>query len=273
MLQQFLENGLRGKSNTTVKTYEHAILKFEEWLDGAGTNLQEYARTDVQQYLNYLASRDKSAATINKIWNAIKKYSRWAGKEETIEDINIIKVKDFRNEAPKALNRNELNRLLREVDRTGNKRDIAIVTLLSNTGIRLYELVSLNITSIEISNRKGNAKIIGKGNRERDIPLNSEARRTITRYLEERTDSEIALFLSNRGKRISARSVQHLLEKYGFNVHALRHTFITNLIRSGEDISVVQALSGHANADMILRYSAPTLYDKQYALENLYIEQ
>ncbi|WP_138420899.1 tyrosine-type recombinase/integrase [Aquibacillus sediminis] len=128
-----------------------------------------------------------------------------------------------------------------------------------------------NITTIYISPRKGEIKVrSGKGNKERIIPLNKEVRRAITKYLEERYDSHIALFISNRGERISVRSVQHKVNKYGFNVHALRHTFITGLVRSGQDISVIQSMSGHSSADMVLRYSAPTEEDKQNAVEDIW---
>ena len=105
---------------------------------------------------------------------------------------------------------------------------------------------------------------------ERTIPLNAETRRALTKYLEERADDEVALFLSNRHKRISARAVQHVAENLGVNVHRFRHTFITGLVRSKEDISIIQSLSGHRSADMILRYSRPSDEDKQLAVEQLY---
>jgi integrase/recombinase XerD len=73
-------------------------------------------------------------------------------------------------------------------------------------------------------------------------------------------------------ERISVRSVQHLFEQYGFNVHQARHTFVTGLVRSGEDISVIQSLSGHASADMVLRYSMPTQEDRESAVEKLFKE-
>ena len=100
--------------------------------------------------------------------------------------------------------------------------------------------------------------------------MNVETRRVLTKYLEERNGNSPALFLSNRGERISVRSVQHLINKYGFNVHQLRHTFITDLVRAGHDISIIQSLSGHSSADMILRYSAPTEADRENAVEQLY---
>jgi len=84
-----------------------------------------------------------------------------------------------------------------------------------------------------------------------------KTRRAITKYLDEGADHEAALFLSNRQKRISTRAVQHVAENLGVNVHRFRHTFITGLVRSKEDISTIQSLSGHKSADMILRYSRP----------------
>lgn len=271
MLERFLSEGLRGKSETTIKTYGHAIHQFEKWLDGAGTDLDNYARSDVQQYIDYLASKKKSASTINKLWNAIKSYSKWAGKRETIEDISVVKVADIKKQAPKAMDKLERNRLIRDIDRTGNKRDFAILMTLLMTGIRVSELVALDRSDIDVSDRKGSLIVrSGKGKKERKLPLNVEARRAIEKYLDERTDSNQALFISNRQERISIRSVQHLMEKNGHNAHQTRHSFITGLVRAGEDISVIQSLSGHSSADMILRYSMPSEEDKQKAVEHIY---
>ncbi|GGG82060.1 tyrosine-type recombinase/integrase [Paenibacillus radicis (ex Gao et al. 2016)] len=271
MLDQYLIEGLRSKSSTTIKTYGHAIEQFEKWLDGAGTNLRDYARSDVQQYIDYLSAKKKSASTINKLWNAIKSYSKWAGKNDTIEDIAIVKVADIKKQAPKAMDKLERNKLIRDIDRTGNKRDFAILMTLLMTGIRVSELVALDRTDVDVSERKGSLIVrLGKGNKERTLPLNVEARRAIEKYLDERIDSHPALFLSNRQDRISIRSVQHLMEKNGHNVHQTRHSFITGLVRAGEDISVIQSLSGHSSADMILRYSMPSEDDKQKAVAHIY---
>ncbi len=270
MLIQFQEEGLRGKSSTTIKTYMHCLEQFNNWLIGGGADIEDFSCSDVQQYIDYLAAKKKSASTINKIWNAIKKYCKFVGKEECIEDISVVKAPDYKKEAPQALSRNERNRLIREIDRTGNKRDFAILMVLLNTGIRVSELVTIDRSDVEISDRKGNLTVIGKGNKERTIPLNAETRRAIRRYLEERSDLHTALFLSNRGKRISVRTVQNLIHKYGYHVHQLRHTFITDLQRSGADLTLIQSLSGHSSLEILSRYSMPTSEDKQQAVELLY---
>ncbi|WP_228275545.1 tyrosine-type recombinase/integrase [Gracilibacillus oryzae] len=272
MLDTYQAEGLRAKSKQTKKTYIFCLSKFVEWLDGAGTNLEEYSRTDIQQYIDYLVSKGYSATTINKNWSAIKHFSRWVKKEDAIEDISVITPPNILNQAPKALSRNEVNKVIREIDRSGSERNFAIAQILINTGIRLNELVNLNRTDIDISERKGNLTVrFAKGNKERQLPLSSEVRRAITKYLETRDDSIEALFLSNRNIRLSERTVQHIFEKYEINVHSFRHTFITKLVRNGEDFSLVQSLSGHANADMVIRYSAPNEEDKEEAVSKLWL--
>lgn len=271
MIDRFLQEGLRGKSEGTVRTYSYALKQYEAWLAGAGADLNTYARSDVQQYIDYLVSKRKSASTINKLWNAIKAYSKWSGKRETIDDISVVKVADPKKQAPQALEKNERNKLIREIDRSGSKRDIAILMTMLMTGLRVSELVSLDRLDVDLSDRKGMLVVrAGKGNKERILPLNVEARRSIQKYIEERTDTHPALFVSNRQQRISIRSVQHLMEKHGHNAHKMRHSFITGLVRAGEDISVIQSLSGHSSADMILRYSMPSIEDKQEAVERLF---
>jgi len=122
----------------------------------------------------YLAAHKKSAATINKVFNAIKSFCRWAGKKELIEDINVVKQPNSLLEAPKALEKTERHRIIREADRNSSRRNYAIITLLLNTGIRLSELVSLD-RDVDISDRKGTLRIRnGKGKMERTIPLNAK---------------------------------------------------------------------------------------------------
>lgn len=268
-----MEEKLRAKSETTIKTYVHEIKHFENWLKRAGTDLYEYSRADVQQYLDGMTSNGKSAATVNKAYNAIKSFSRWMNKSDTIEDIRVVKQPDFKNQAPKSLARLDRLRIIRESDRSNNKRDYAIIVTLLYTGVRVSELVSLNKNDVFMSERKGTLIVRqGKGNKEREIPLNAETRRAIQKSLEERKDDHPALFISNRNRRISVRNVQHILSKYGIHPHMLRHTFITDLVRNN-DIILAQFLSGHSSTDMLARYSKPTYDDMQKAVDELYLDK
>lgn len=90
--------------------------------------------------------------------------------------------------------------------------------------------MSLDITDYEASERKGFIRIVGKGLKERHVPVSAECRHAINAYLAQRNDDKEALFLSNYSKRISVRSVQHMLEQYGVHPHQLRHTFVKRLV-------------------------------------------
>lgn len=275
MIEKFAAEALRGKSQATIKTYTHALKQFAEWLERSGADLESFARSDIKQYIYYLTVNKKSSATILKVFNAIKAYCKWNKRTEAIKNIRVVKQQDLRQlSVPRILSLQERNRLIREVKGMNNKRDIAIVTMLLNTGLRLSELVYLDIDDIYIdrSECRGTLTVTkDKINKERTIPLNAETRLALFEYLEERNSAHKALFLSSRGERISVRSVQLLVNRYGFTVQQLRHTFITDLVRSGLDISVIKSLSGHSSADMILRYSVLTEEeDKINAVEQLY---
>lgn len=258
MLTSFIAEGLKGKPETTIKTYRHAIEQFEKWLNGAGTDLVGFTRDDVQQYIFHLNANKKSPSTINKVWNAIKKFAKWSNKLDTIEGIRVIKLQNPKSVKPKVLEPKELWSLFKEVHRTGSKRDIAIIKTLANTGIRVAELASLNKDDIEISESKGEVKVIGKNNKERIIPLCAETLSAITTYLNERSDNQQALFISNKGQRISVRSIQMIVKKYGVKAHTLRHTYITNLILEGMRYKEIQLIIGHSSIDLLSRYLAPT---------------
>jgi len=269
-IETYIEEYLSGKAVTTQATYRQVLSQFEYWLSNAGADLSNFIKADVQQYLDHLSTKKKSAATIHKTHQAIKSFCRYTGNTKAIENIRLIKKPSTFQQAPKALEKSEVRRVLREVNNKYALRDQAIVVLLLNAGLRVGELVALDRDDVELGSRKGRLTVTwGKGGKTAKLPLNNEARHALEEYLAERKDSNPALFISNREQRIDRRTVQNRMATLGINAHALRHTFITNLVRSGADISIVQALSRHASADMILRYSKPTEDDLENALEKV----
>jgi integrase/recombinase XerC/integrase/recombinase XerD len=273
-LQRFLSDGLEGKAETTIKTYAHALKQFSEYLSGREANLTDYTRIDVQDYINYLTAKKKSASTINKIFQAITTFSRWSNRSNTVEKVRVIKQVSPLQTAPESIERNKLLKLMRTFEKEGNARNIAILMVLAGTGIRVSELVSLDVSDVEISERKGSIRIRnGKGAKERHVPINSDVRDSLNQYLlsrKSRSCDNSALFLSNRNSRISVRMVQTLFESHGIHVHQFRHTFITALKRANKDDSMIMAMTGHTNAQMIARYSRPTFDDCAEAVENLF---
>ncbi|MBD8028605.1 tyrosine-type recombinase/integrase [Ureibacillus sp. Re31] len=268
-IERFIAEAMVGKSDNTIKAYRHSLIKFAEYLDGSGTNINEYGRIDVQQYIASMQSAKRSASGINREIAAIKAYSKYADKAIAVESLRMTKPKKVTAEAPEWLNRNEALALLRATDRKRNRRDHAIVSTLLRAGLRVSELVALDRDDVVLNERSGHVTVIGKGNKERTVPLNAEARKAINDYLKQRVDNEPALFLSSLGKRISVRTVQAMLSNYGVHPHQLRHTYVKQLVDSGTPTATIMSLTGHTNADMVAWYSAPSSEDKQTAVDNL----
>jgi integrase/recombinase XerC len=142
-------------------------------------------------------------------------------------------------------------------------------------GLRVGEIAALDVADVSLSAKLGVVKIWhGKGNKSREVPLHSEARKALSAYLLTRK-GDSALFTGRDG-RLGTRSVGQIVVKSGkragidnLTPHVLRHTFATNLIRSGTDITLVADLLGHASLDTTRRYSLPSAGDRARAVESL----
>lgn len=151
-------------------------------------------------------------------------------------------------------------------------RDRAIVEVLYGAGLRVSELASLDLGSIVVTPGAGSVRVVGKGNKEREVPLGSKALDAIVRYLDRRAElchpkthaiDPRALFLSSRGKRLGVRQIQALVQKAGalgagradLHPHALRHTFATHLLDGGADLRSIQVMLGHERLTTTQRYT------------------
>ncbi|RIV17902.1 recombinase XerC [Alicyclobacillaceae bacterium I2511] len=257
-----------GKSELTAKTYGFSMAQFAEWLQAGGGSIKRITRHDVQSYFVYLDTQRKSPATIEKNFAALVAYANFVNCPHAVQNIRRPAVRKTKNIAPKSLTRNERNRLLREVEQSGNLRNIAMVYLLLYTGLRVSELSGLDLGDVDMSDRKGKMEVRhGKGNIARSVPMPREVRYSLSRYLEGRKGEGPALFLSSRKKRISPRTVEQLLQQYGTHPHALRHTFCRELVQSGVDIVTVAELAGHADVNVTRRYASPTYEQMSEAIE------
>src|SRR5665648_326488 len=246
----------QGNSEGTLKLYTQIINEFSKWLEMDGSCLDSLTRLDIQQYVNYLSSKGISASTIENKFAAISCLAKSLGQTNILQNIRKPKFRKNYNIAPKSLERNDRNKILREIERSKNLRNIAITYLFLYTGIRVSELVVLV--------RKG------KGNIERKVPLPAEARLHLKNYLNSRDDSYKELFLSNYKKRISIRSVQRIFEKYDIHPHQLRHTYCRELVGSGIDIVIVAELAGHSDINTTRRYSKPSVIELEDAIEKAF---
>jgi len=155
-------------------------------------------------------------------------------------------------------------------------RDRAILETFYSSGLRISELVSLSVDDVD--SISGVVKALGKGKKERVVPIGDAALNAIRKYLDKRKKTSSALFLNKNGKRIGARGVRDIVEKYlksagisrGVSPHTFRHSFATHLLNRGADLRTVQELLGHANLSTTQIYTHLTterlksVYDKAH---------
>jgi site-specific recombinase XerD len=194
----------------------------------------------------------------------------------------VVRREDLPAQAPKALTEEQQRRLLRMAERA-SPRDRAIVVMLLYTGLRLAELVTLDVEDVRISARKGLVVVrSGKGDAYREVPLNALVRQVLEEWLAEREaragEAERALFVARGGRRLSKRSVDDVVRGLGedagvkLSAHALRHTFLTRMVRQGSDLVLVAELAGHRRLETTRRYSLPSDADRLLAVERLQID-
>lgn len=275
------------KSPNSIKEYNYDLMMFFRFIkihfnltdetdfskikinDISLSTIKKIQLSDIHAFLSYMAIELKSkSATRARKASTIRVFFNYLSQKANLIEINPaqnLETPKSDKRLPKYLNLEQSKKLLEvtfDEDNRNYQRDYAIITLFLNCGLRLSELVGINIQDIDFSEAKLN--VIGKGNKERTIYLNKACLRAVSEYLETRPKSGIkqdklnsnkALFLSERRERISKRTVQYIvnkeLKKAGldsskFSVHKLRHTAATLMYQYGNvDIRALQELLGH----------------------------
>lgn len=246
--------------------------------------------SDIMEFLMYAGmERDNNSSTRMRKLSALKSFFKYAHQKKNYIEINPTETVDAPKKAttlPKYLNVKEALRLLETVradkESPTNQRDYSIIALFLNTGMRLSELVGLNIQSFDPE--LVFVRVLGKGNKERIIYLNKAAKEAVLSYLRERLDpkhistSNNAFFLSGRDQRISDKTVQWVVYKYlklaglgskGLSVHKLRHTAATLMYQSGKvDIRVLKDILGHEQLNTTQIYTHVVDRNLEEAMEN-----
>lgn len=215
--------------------------------------------SDLYAYMSFVSnSRSNSAYARARKVASLKSFFKYLTNKAKVLDKNPaveLESPKIVKRLPRYLNIDESKKLLSSVDGKYSERDYAILTIFLNCGIRLSELVGINLNSI----KNNTLRVIGKGNKERVIPLNSACIEAINDYMKVRPVEGVidknALFLSERKQRISKATVQHIVKKYivsagldprRYSTHKLRHTAATLMYRYGQvDIRALQKLLGH----------------------------
>ena len=273
------------KSALTRRGYQSDLRDYARWVQatyGEAFEPNTITADDIRLYRAHLLTvRHAKPATINRRLAALSMFCHWALQHDLLRDdptTNIPAAQQARS-APKALNRSDLNRLLRKVKQSGNPLHVAVILMLANTGLRVGELVALETTDVEIGERSGKVRVrLGKGSRYREVPLNAEVRQALRAYRAVRPQPAgkvSALFISQRGKALTTSGVWRMLSKYArqagldhVSPHVLRHSFASLLLREQQiDLVTVADLLGHQSVNTTMRYTRSTEANRQMAVE------
>ena len=252
----YLEN-IKEFSNHTLISYKTDL---EGFIDYIKTN--KISNKTIKSYIKKLSLDGYSNSTINRKISSLKSFEKWLYEMDKVETIYSKNVKYLKipETLPEVFSSSYLNKLIDGIETSTDEeiRDKAIIELLYSSGLRVSELVKLNLNNF---NNNEYIKVSGKGKKERIVPLNQSAYKSIDFWIKHSRSnvaesSEPALFVGNKGSRIDVRVVRRIvLKKLGTYPHAVRHSFATHLLEGGADIRIVQELLGHENPNTTQLYT------------------
>lgn len=254
----------RGLSLNTRKSYERDLLQYLHYLeDEQITSWQDVDRYVVINYLEKMHDEKKAPATVTRMITSLRRFHQFL-RQERLTDHDPMQHIDTPKKVqklPSTLSLTEVERLIETPDTTKNLgiRDRAILEVMYATGMRVSELVGLKLSDLHLS--LGLVQTLGKGDKERIIPLGDYAIQWLERYLDEArpllvaNPSETHVFVNHHGTGVSRQGIwknlKQLVREAGINKevtpHTLRHSFATHLLENGADLRTVQELLGHAD--------------------------
>tara|TARA_Y100000992_G_scaffold155684_1_gene104023 strand:+ start:1455 stop:2387 length:933 start_codon:yes stop_codon:yes gene_type:complete len=259
----------KGRADTTLAAYKRDLNKLIDWINDNGLSIQTLGENDAIRFLRSLQAADYSDATITRTMVSVRSLYMFMDIEGLRMDnpTKNIELPRVPKGLPKALSVEEVNELLAAIegDSPSARRDRAILEVLYGTGARITEVVNLSLGDLDHADNL--IKVLGKGDKERIVPVGRFAMKALNAWLEpegrgsfepkewkSRRDSE-ALFLNTRGTRLSRQGGWGIVKKYGAKVglgsklspHTLRHCCATHMLEHGADIRTVQELLGHSS--------------------------
>jgi integrase/recombinase XerC len=289
-LESFLEHLALNEnaSDHTVRAYQSDLTQFLRFLaqqlqrPRGEVSPQDIDRARVREFLTELHKRGNSRASAARKLAAIRAFGRFLTREGVVDSDPAAFVGTPKREQrlPAHLGESEITQLLETPDTSQplGRRDRAILELFYASGLRLSELVGLDVDDINLSSRV--VRVLGKGRKERIIPFNRSTEDALRAWLKDwetiggaqrgqspffarRKKVSVPIFLNYQGRRLSTRSVDRLVRKYvaacstrfGISPHALRHSFATHLLERGADLRAIQELLGHARLTTTQRYT------------------
>ena len=271
----------RGLSDNTVQAYRRDLLRYQEYLGARGIgSLAEVTRVDVEEFRRHLDHIGLAPASVTRCVVAVRNLHRFAvGSGQLQADVTAGMSPGTRSRRlPKALSMDQVESLLAAPDTSTVEglRDAALLELLYGTGARVSEVCALDVDDIRpvLDDPDLGLRLIGKGDKERIVPLGSYAAKAVDAWLirgrpawAEIGNGEHALLLNTRGRRLSRQSAWAVIRRAGeaagldvehLSPHSLRHSYATHLLDGGADVRVVQELLGHSSVTTTQIYTLVT---------------
>jgi len=266
LIEQFLDSLWleRGLARNTLESYRRDLGAFSEWLDSQGQSLLTVHRQDLTGWLAYRMSRGIKARSTARALSCLRSLYRYLLRESRITEDPTLRIENPKlgRPLPDTLTEADVERLLDapDVSTPIGFRDRTMLEILYASGLRVTELVTLRVTDVNV--RQGVVRVIGKGSKERLVPLGEEAIDWYMRYLREarpallkKNLAEDAVFPSNQGRPMTRQTFWHRIKEHArtagirrkLSPHTLRHAFATHLLNHGADLRVVQLLLGHSD--------------------------
>lgn len=277
----------RGLAQNTLESYGRDLRQFETYLQNSQMEfLKNSNRNTILAYLTSLQSKGRAVSTISRNLAAIKSFYQYLVRERYLDKDPAANLESpkLEKKLPKILSIAEVEELLKQPNGSmpAGLRDKAMLELLYATGIRVSELISLNISDVNLD--MGYIKCYGKGAKERIVPLGSIAVKCVQEYIHKgrnklvRTYDEPALFVNHHGNRLTRQGFWKIIKKYAqeanitkdITPHTLRHSFAAHLLENGADLRSVQEMLGHADISTTQIYTHVTknhlkeVYDKAH---------
>jgi integrase/recombinase XerD len=254
----------KGLAPLTLSAYQQDLRKFSDWLQNQDNDLPNASQANIQSYLSRRFSAGASARSNARLLSTLKQYFRHLIKTGERKDnpTALISAPKVHAILPQTLSEQDITRLLEapDLETSYGLRDRSMLELMYSSGLRVSELVSLQVNQININ--LGLVRLTGKGNKERVIPVGEEALHWLSLYIDNSRPNLVrqnsvndALYLSSRGTAITRQAFWQHVKKYSlkagiknvYSPHSLRHAFATHLLNHGADLRTVQMLLGHGS--------------------------
>jgi integrase/recombinase XerD len=270
----------KGLSKNTLSAYRRDLVKFAQFAETNGVPVFNISEETMQDFISWLRGRASTNAlgesSISRAVVVLRNYSKFEAKEnKSLDQLANFSPPKIPRRLPKALSISEISQLIGSVSTPdpAGLRSAALVELLYATGARVSEIVNLNVSDIEQISETLSVRIVGKGKKERVVPIGKFARAALDNYLVRvrpilvKDKSNGALFLNASGGRLSRQSAWTLISSAAKEIgiagevspHSLRHSFATHLLDGGADIRVVQELLGHSSVTTTQIYTLVTI--------------